>query len=129
MTEFGSAGERYKELCGTATGALAAMRAHDQRLAAELHEAVAEARDDVLRAAERERVTRLVVRLRWEAAVEALWDQRWLTMTPLPRPAAVALAYDLDECELDIDRAFDRLDEALRRRGLLDLPMLSRRRS
>ncbi|AOS65791.1 hypothetical protein [Actinoalloteichus hymeniacidonis] len=128
MTEFGSAAERYKELCGTATGALSAMRAHDRELATRLRDTCATAREDVLDSAERERVTRLIVRLRWEAAVEALWDERWLPMTPLPRPAAVSQRYDLGACELDIDRAFDRLEEALRRRRLFELPTRSRSR-
>ncbi|WP_016697742.1 hypothetical protein [Actinoalloteichus spitiensis] len=118
MTEPTSAADAYKEICGLVTDAVDRLRERDEQRAEQLRAELLAAEQRREAAAEREHVTRWTARLRWEAAVELLWDQRWLRMTPLPRPDRSTPYTDLDACGHEVDAAFEELKSSLERRGL-----------
>jgi len=114
-----SAVERYKEIIGTAGDAIAAMRAKDDERVADLVARLAESQDRMAEVIDREKVVRLGAALHWEQAVEALWDERWMTMSPMPRPDERVPARDQREYNTAMDVAFQALEESLQKRTLL----------
>jgi len=70
--------QQYKQLAGYNTEALRRMRDRDRAVAEDLRKRLAEVDQALAEATERERVARMSVRLHWEAAVEALWNEKWL---------------------------------------------------
>lgn len=107
------AAARYKEIVAAATTAAEKMREHERekasRLAAELagaEERIAEAeqqRDEVVRG----------VHKRWNMAMEALWDERWMQVTTMPDPDARAAPGAADELISQVQSAFLHLRKAL----------------
>lgn len=80
------ASSRYKEIIATATGAAEKMREHEGEKAAQLAKEVASA-DERIAAAEQQRdEVADGAELRWNHAMEALWDERWMRVTPMPQP-------------------------------------------
>jgi hypothetical protein len=114
-----SAVERYKEIIGTAGEAIASMRAHDEERVAHLVARLAESQDRMAEVIEREKVVRLGVALHWESAVEALWDERWMSMRPMPKPDERVPPRDQGEYNTAMDVAFHALEESLQKRTLL----------
>ncbi|MFD9734436.1 hypothetical protein [Umezawaea sp. NPDC059074] len=114
-----SAVERYKEIIGTAGDAIAAMRAKDDERVADLVARLAESQDRMAEVIDREKVVKLGAALHWEQAVEALWDERWMAMSPMPRPDERVPARDQREYNTAMDVAFQALEESLQKRTLL----------
>jgi hypothetical protein len=114
-----SAVERYKELAGLATEAVDRMRRRDADRVAELDQALRDSQQRMALVAEQERVVRMGVRLHWEAAVEALWDERWMSVSPLPAPDESVP--DLGQLHFDseLERTYQVLEDALSKRGLI----------
>ncbi len=117
--EVRSAVERYKEVIGSAGEAIAAMRAHDEERVADLVAGLAESQDRMAEVIEREKVVRLGVALHWESAVEALWEERWMKMRPMPKPDERVPARDQREYNTAMDVAYQALEESLQKRTLL----------
>lgn len=114
-----SAVERYKELAGLATESVDRMRRRDAERVAELDRALQDSQQRMALVAEQERVVRMGVRLHWEAAVEALWDERWMSVSPLPAPDESVP--DLGQLHFDseLERTYQVLEDALSKRGLI----------
>ncbi|WNV82103.1 hypothetical protein [Umezawaea sp. Da 62-37] len=117
--ETRSAAERYKEIIGSISEAVSTMRAHDERRVAELVARLAVSQDRMVDAIEREKVVKLGVALHWEAAVEALWEERWLQMRPMPRPDERVPPRDQNDYDAAMELAFHALEESLQKRTLL----------
>ncbi|MGM1064255.1 hypothetical protein [Saccharothrix sp. Mg75] len=114
-----SAVERYKELIGLAGESVDRMRAHDRVRARELLDRLAASQERVVEVIEREKLVRAVVRVHWEAVVELLWEERWMTMTPVPAPDESVPPRPQHEYDEAMDRAFEALEESLQKRTLL----------
>ena len=114
-----SAARRYKQITGGMTEALNRMRAEDAERAEQLARRLVELREAMESAAEREALTVLGVALQWEAALEELWHEHWMTLSPRPQPDPTALPRDLDRWDAAVAKSYTALREAVRRRPLL----------
>ncbi|HEX4722491.1 MAG TPA: hypothetical protein VH333_08255 [Pseudonocardiaceae bacterium] len=116
----GDAVRRYKELADLNTDAVLRMREHDRTVADELRARLAEVDRLLAEATARERVARMAVRLHWESAVEALWNEKWLRVGPQPGPTTPpppGLSASMADAE--VGRTYEALKEALRKPALL----------
>lgn len=112
--------QRYKELAGYNTEAVRRMRDRDRAVAEELRKRLADVDQALAEATERERVARMSVRLHWEAAVEALWNEKWLEEVPAhPQPAEPTPGLDTLAADAEVNRTYEALREALRKPALL----------
>ena len=88
MTEppLGSAADRYKEVAALATRSAKQLREHERAKAERLREEVEQGRERLATSeAEREEVVS-GVRKRWDHAMEALFDEKWMRVTRMPPP-------------------------------------------
>jgi hypothetical protein len=113
------AARRYKDITGGMTDAVDRLRREDAEKARRLADALVELHEAMSAATEREALTVLGVALQWESALESLWHEQWMTLSPLPKPDPGASARDLDYLEAVVAKRYETLREALRRRGLL----------
>lgn len=116
---YGDAVRRYKELAERNTESVRRMREHDRALTPGLAERLAGVERALAEATERERVARMSVRLHWESAVEALWNERWLAVGPPPEPVPPPPGLTALAADAEVERWYDALREALRRAALL----------
>lgn len=117
-----SAARRYKDITGGMTDAVARMRRSDVERAARLESALPELEEAMRVSAERAALTELGVGLQWEAALESLWGEHWMTLRPLPRPdprAVERAPRDLDYLDAVVAKRYEALVDAIRRRPLL----------
>ena len=70
----------------------------------------------MLEAGERAALTRLAAELHWEAALEALWVESWMTLRPRPAADPTADPADLARLDADVERWSAELQDAVRRR-------------
>jgi hypothetical protein len=121
----GDAARHYKEIAGLNKEAVDRMREADRALEDKLRRKSLTAENTLKEVSERERVARMGVELHWEAAMEELWAERWLTIQPMPAPATPPPAMDLLECDAEVGRTYAELHEALRKTSML--PKLGKR--
>jgi hypothetical protein len=121
----GDAARHYKEIAGLNKEATDRMREADRALEDKLRQRMLAAENALVEVTERERVARMGVELHWEAAMEELWAERWLTIQPMPAPATPAPAMNPLECDAEVGRTYEALHEALRKPSML--PKLGRR--
>lgn len=107
---------RYKEVIGELTAVADTLREQDKAQAAALARRLVELDTAMVRAEERVALSRLAGELRWEAVLEALWQEQWMTLRPRPRPDATADAGRLDALDDEVDRAATAVLDAARRR-------------
>jgi hypothetical protein len=117
--ETRSAVERYKEIIGSIDEAVEAMRAQDQAHVADLVARLSESQDRMADVIDREKIVKLGAQLHWESAVEALWDERWMRVSPMPKADETAPARDQREYNAAMDVAYQALEESLQKRTLL----------
>ncbi|WP_051772801.1 hypothetical protein [Saccharothrix sp. NRRL B-16314] len=117
--EVVSAVERYKEIVALAAESVERMRAADRARVRDLLARLAASQDRMADVIEQEQVVKLIVAVHWEAAVELLWDERWMTMTPVPGPDESVPARDQREYNTAMDLAYQALEESLQKRTLL----------
>lgn len=115
----GDAARHYKDVAGLNTQAVERMREADRALQDTLSQQVLAAERALAEVSERERVARMGVELHWEAAMEELWAERWLTIEPMPQPATPAPAMNPLECDAEVGRTYEALHEALRKPSVL----------
>jgi hypothetical protein len=120
MTGTGpGAARRYKDITGGMTDAVDRMRRADAERARQLGGELTALHEEMSAATDREALTVLGVALQWESAVETLWHEAWMTLSPLPKADPSASARDLDYLDAVVAQRYEALREAIRRRGLL----------
>lgn len=103
----------YKQIIATATGAGEKMREHEREKAARLSAEVAAADERIAEAEEqRDEVVRGVHR-RWNLAMEALWDERWMQVTTVPEADHRAVPGTAEQLISHVQSAYLRLRKAL----------------
>lgn len=100
------AAARYKQLAELATTAAQRVRKQEQERAGELGEEVAESAQRIAEADARRDQAVADVRKRWYAAMEALWDERWMRGSRFPEPDPDAEPTDPDEPRRAVHDAF-----------------------
>lgn len=114
----------YKAITAAVTDAVDALRGRDQARAAELTHTLSTLDATMARVGDRVALSRAGVELLWEAALEMLWSESWMTLRPMPSPdpaepvTGLRKAPDLDELDAEVSARFAELAEAVRRRGL-----------
>ncbi len=112
-----TAARRYKDVLAGLTAAVDELRESDRERANALARRLVELDDAMAQAGERAALTRLGVDLHWEAAMSALWSERWLTLRPQPAPDPRADPADLEALDAAVaERAAELLDAVRRRR-------------
>ncbi|MBB5956466.1 sulfur carrier protein ThiS [Saccharothrix tamanrassetensis] len=111
--------ERYKEIVGLAAESAERMREADRERVRDLLARLAASQDRVAELVEQEVLTRAGVRLLWEAAGEVLWEERWMQLSPVPRPDESVPPRDQREYLMAMDVAYQALEDTLQKRGLL----------
>lgn len=114
-----SAVERYKEIIAIATDAAARQRKLDEVRCAELAERLASTQEQIAEVRDRERVVRMGAALHWEAAVEQLWNERWLQMVTFPHADESVPPRPQGEYNRAMDLAYQALEDSLAKRTLL----------
>jgi hypothetical protein len=114
-----SAARRYKDITGGMTDAVARMRRFDTERAAQLTEILVELDERMRTASNRAAISELASYLRWEAAMESLWGESWMTLRPLPLPDPNTNPRDLDYLDAVVEQRFQVLLEIIRRRPLI----------
>ena len=114
-----SAARRYKDITGGMTDAVARMRDADRQRAARLGETLPELEEAMRAASNRAALTELAVYLRWEAAMESLWSEDWMTLRPLPEPDPRGNPRDVDYLDAVVEQRYQALLEIVRRKPLL----------
>lgn len=104
-----SAARAYQEVIARLSAAAEDLRTRDLDRAAELAHTFADLDDAMVRTRERAALTDMVVTLHWEAALDALWTESWMTLRPRPGPAPGAphgaAPADVAELEAEVERA------------------------
>lgn len=111
--------ERYKEITGWIADAVQAMREQDSErgevLSTRLSDAM-EATNEMLTRAD-ESMSKIDEF--WQDAVGELFHERWMQVTPIPRPDTTVPARPLEFYEAEVQRAHQALIDAIRKRGIL----------
>lgn len=113
-----SAARAYKDITAVLTAQADRLRERDRERAVELGKRLAELDEAMTRAGQRAALSRAGVHLQWEAALEALWRESWMTLRPLPRPDPGADPAHLDRFDALLIRSAEELHATLRRRRL-----------
>ncbi|CAL9644525.1 hypothetical protein SUDANB95_06405 [Actinosynnema sp. ALI-1.44] len=113
-----SAVERYKEVVALADESVQRMREVDHQRVKEALDRLVASQDRMAEAVEQEMLTRVGVTLLWEAALDALWDERWLTMKPLPNPDESVPPRPQEHYNGLMELAHQRLEDSLQKRTL-----------
>lgn len=120
MTATGpSATRRYKDIIGGMTEAVDRLRREDVERARRLADSLVALHEEMAKAVDREALTVLGVALQWESALELLWHEQWMTLSPVPKPDRTPPSKDLDYLDAVVTQRYEALCEAVRRRGLL----------
>ncbi len=104
---------RYKEMTASATSAAEQMRKHEAQKSDRLNGEVVAGRERVSEAEQAEEEVAEGVRLRWNAALEALWDERWLQVTRIPDADRSASPDTADKILRKVQAAYLELHESL----------------
>lgn len=107
---------KYKEKTAEHTAAADRLREEDRRHAVDLGKRLVELDEARERATRSAAVSRAVVEIHWEAALEALWAESWLKLQPKPKVDPGADATTLDRLDDEIARLAE-LDAELARRS------------
>ena len=110
------AARRYKEIIDELTAVADRLREHDGEQAVVLRRRLVDLDTAMVRAQERAAMSRLALELRWEAVLDALWPESWMTLRPRPGPAPDADPERLDALDRELDVAADEVLADTRRR-------------
>ncbi|SDK45256.1 hypothetical protein SAMN04487820_10840 [Actinopolyspora mzabensis] len=112
-TRHGTDTERYKEIVALATGSAERLQELERDRVERLERELAGERDLVEQAEQQQEEVEEGVRLRWNAAMEALWEERWLRVTQLPAPDTTAEPAGAEDAIRSVQRAYLDLYEEL----------------
>ncbi|NMH97195.1 hypothetical protein [Pseudonocardia acidicola] len=112
-----TAARDYKAIIAGITSAADELRERDRERAVELSRDLVGLDDAMVRAEERAALTRLGVHLHWEAALETLWAESWMTLRPMPAPDERVDPAHIDALDAAVEQRFIELRDATRRRG------------
>lgn len=104
---------RYKEIAAVATNAAKRMHRYETEQVERLQDELPSARDRVADAEARRDEIVEAAQYRWRTAMEALWHERWMQVTPFPEPDRSAEPTDMDIKQMQA--AYFGLHEALNR--------------
>ena len=110
------AARAYKDVIGELTAAADALRERDRAHAAALSRRLVEIEAAMVRAEERAALSRLGVELQYDAVLDALWNEQWMTLKLRPRPDLRADPERLDALDDAAARAAAVVLETVRRR-------------
>ncbi|MGH3613449.1 MAG: hypothetical protein ACRDRK_12830 [Pseudonocardia sp.] len=111
-----SAAREYKDLLAGLTAAANELRERERERAIALSRRLMELDEAMAWAGERAALTRFGVALHWEAALEELWAESWMTLRPLPAPDLDSDPTDVDTYDTAVAERAAELHEVLRRR-------------
>jgi hypothetical protein len=110
------AAQRYKDVIADLSTAADDLRERDRLRAAELARELVDLDAAMKRAGDRAAVSLFFAEVAWEDALDALWQESWMTLRPRPHPDPDADPAQLDELHAALDRASVELKDAARRR-------------
>ena len=111
-----SAADDYRAVIARLDAVADDLRESDTERAGALRSELVDLREAVEQADTRAALTRFVVDLHWEAALEALWPEQWFKLRPKPGPDRRARAADIDRHDAAVADAAETLLSAVRRR-------------
>jgi hypothetical protein len=106
----------YKDVIGELNGAAEALRERERRQADALKRRLDELADKSADVERRAALARLGVELQWDAVVDRLRHESWMTLRAHPQPAPDADPDDLAALLAEAERAGEAVLEASRRR-------------
>lgn len=116
MTDEVPAAIRYKELTALATTAAERLRRHENARAAELEDTAVDAPRRADEADAQLEQVRNEARKRWNAALEALWHERWFQVDGgMPEPDPQAPPQPAEQSRQEMQQALLQLHEATAR--------------
>jgi hypothetical protein len=114
-----SAARRYRAITSGLNEAVERMTRADQARVSQLREGLDELAAAVGSAERGQTELEARVEEYWEAALDELWNEQWMTPRPMPEPNPAAPAMDLHYLDAVVAQRLEVLREAVRRRGLL----------
>jgi hypothetical protein len=113
-----TAARAYKDVIAGITAGMDAEAERGKERVQELRSTTVELGRQLVRAADRVQLVRIVAELAWEDALAALWVESWMTMRPFPRPDRMVKPGDAVALGAEIEKRRDELLVAVRgRRG------------
>lgn len=119
MTDSIGAVERYKEITGWIGDAVHEMREQDSERGEVLTTRLSDAMEATNEMLTRADTSMSKIDKAWKEAVGKLFHERWMQVTPIPRPDMTAPARPLEFYEDEVERACKALLDAINRRGIL----------
>ncbi len=108
--------QRYKDVVADLSAAADDLRERDRLRAVELTRRLVDLDTAMTRAGERAALSVFAAEVAWEDALDALWQESWMTLRPRPGPAPSVEPARLNELDVEVEQATEELSEALRRR-------------
>ena len=105
----------YKDVIGELDAAAEALRERERRQVKGLEKRIGELSAVAAAAEHRAALARAAVELQWDAVVDELWHESWMTLKAHPRPAPDADPGDLDALVRAAERAAEAVAAARRR--------------
>ena len=110
------AAQRYKAVVADLTAAADELRERDRVRAKELERKLVDLDAVMIRAGDRAVLSLLAAHIAWDNALNALWQESWMTLRPRPGSDLPVDPERLGECDVEVERAAAELDQAVRRR-------------
>lgn len=118
MTEYAEvpAAQRYKDVIADLSAAADGLRERDRQRSAELARRLVDLDTDMARTGDRVTLTLIGAEMAWENALDALWQESWMTLRRRPAADPSAASTRLDDLDLEVEQAAAELHDAVRRR-------------
>jgi hypothetical protein len=110
------AAQRYKDVVADLAAAAEDLRERDRRRARELERELVDLDAETIRAGERAALSLITAEIAWDDALDALWQESWMTLRPRPAPDRSADPARLDALDVEVEKAAAELKDATRRR-------------
>ena len=111
--------ERYKEIAGWIGDAVQEMREQDSERGEVVSTRLSDSMEATNTMLTRADESMAKIDDLWQKAVGKLFHERWMQVTPLPRPNLKAEPRPLELYEAEVERAYEALIDAITRRGIL----------